>query len=846
MNTYLHKSSESERTNLAAEPSAGIAYPSSDTELQDMRPRAQAERALVEGIYQSTRVQQTMQRQALINDRMAQETPPIQRKAEASGSTGLPDPLKSGVERLSGYAMDDVRVHYNSPKPVQYQAHAFAQGTDIHLSRGQEKHLPHEAWHVVQQKQGRVKPTLQFKGKVGLNDDPKLEREADLMGAKALRKGQSGKDGNQNLSKSRSKAPVRQEKTGVIQRKTMVESRYKNYYFTDRQGQNRTSVRTGKQMKAWLDPNDKIPGTTTSQGNDSQGDLMKKLKNLWGTDDVTDTSQSYKDFGLHNGWMVKGHLLNDHLGGHSVDANLFPITDQANHEHNYYAEQYVKKYVERDKMGVFYQIDVEAAYDEMQPDASYKWTIKRWTPGNSKGNIGDELSESGFQVTSTPSRVKANLQVFKNNKGKHKSKQAPTKHFKSSSDAGYVAGPTGMSVFGVSGNYSKRGSYTQESEYQEPQNLNVTNYNNLSLYNLKQQIPNNKSILLKLSNQKLYEFLFDNQVNAATYMNSIPYGRFFTFYNWLNDYNKAAIANEMTDFGLWSYYLWLLEANKKVFLRHLDADRLLRFYKYLVDINRTSLLKVMENSTLVTLYGKLSNDENTAMLDLITDNDRLYSFYNGFLLKTSLIERFSNDKLVSFFTFLISNNKKTFLDFASNDVVDKLLDELNDSNVIFNHFNSNRFGQHYLNLDNNEKGTFIDNRSRSQRVTLVLGLTGNDQNNFVNRLSNDQLYNLLRDLNDTNRRWIIGWIGSNKMMTFFNYLGNNNKIWFVASMSDDSLVSFYNGLNGNNQAILRNYVEINRYQRLTSNNQNNSNNSQNTTTTNNQGTTQDIVMGNSN
>jgi hypothetical protein len=26
---------------------------------------------------------------------------------------------------------------------------------------GQEQHLPHEAWHVVQQKQGRVKPTGQ-------------------------------------------------------------------------------------------------------------------------------------------------------------------------------------------------------------------------------------------------------------------------------------------------------------------------------------------------------------------------------------------------------------------------------------------------------------------------------------------------------------------------------------------------------------------------------------------------------------------------------------------------------------------------------------------------------------
>ena len=68
--------------------------------------------------------------------------------------TGLPDRLKMGVEALSGLAMDDVRVHRNSALPAQMQAHAFAQGTDIHLAPGQERHLPHEAWHVVQN--GRV------------------------------------------------------------------------------------------------------------------------------------------------------------------------------------------------------------------------------------------------------------------------------------------------------------------------------------------------------------------------------------------------------------------------------------------------------------------------------------------------------------------------------------------------------------------------------------------------------------------------------------------------------------------------------------------------------------------
>jgi hypothetical protein len=99
--------------------------------------------------------------------------------------TGMPDNLKSGVETLSGLSLNDVKVHYNSTKPAQLQAHAYTQGSDIHVAPGQEQHLPHEAWHVAQQKQGRVKPTVQVKG-AQINDDAGLEKEADVMGAKAL------------------------------------------------------------------------------------------------------------------------------------------------------------------------------------------------------------------------------------------------------------------------------------------------------------------------------------------------------------------------------------------------------------------------------------------------------------------------------------------------------------------------------------------------------------------------------------------------------------------------------------------------------------------------------------
>lgn len=105
--------------------------------------------------------------------------------------SSLPIRLKSGVEALSGIAMDSVKVHYNSPEPAQVQALAYTQGTDIHVAPGQEQHLPHEAWHVVQQQQGRVRPTMQLAG-TAINDDTSLESEADSMGAWALREGGSG------------------------------------------------------------------------------------------------------------------------------------------------------------------------------------------------------------------------------------------------------------------------------------------------------------------------------------------------------------------------------------------------------------------------------------------------------------------------------------------------------------------------------------------------------------------------------------------------------------------------------------------------------------------------------
>ncbi len=138
----------------------------------------------------------------------------------AENRTGLSTPLKEGLEDLSGMDLSGVRVHRNSSKPEAYNAHAYTQGEEIHLAPGQEKHLPHEGWHVVQQKQGRVRPTTERYGAL-LNDDPSLEQEADQMGAQALQGSSEGRGDQTNA------APSSQQSASVIQRAMKFEYQIK-------------------------------------------------------------------------------------------------------------------------------------------------------------------------------------------------------------------------------------------------------------------------------------------------------------------------------------------------------------------------------------------------------------------------------------------------------------------------------------------------------------------------------------------------------------------------------------------------------------------------------------------
>lgn len=212
------KKTESQSRTLDSNPEASRQAPI-DVILQRYKERniqrytPEEDKELIQGKLDTTQREEIDEEEFLQrkveSDNLTQQAP-IQRE-EKPNNTGLLDNLKSGIENLSGYSMDDVRVHYNSSKPAQLQALAYTQDADIYVAPGQERHLPHEAWHVVQQKQGRVQPTMQLQG-VNVNDNEGLEKEADVMGVISM-------EVYQEKSSTKQFSDSRIEKNAVLQGK---------------------------------------------------------------------------------------------------------------------------------------------------------------------------------------------------------------------------------------------------------------------------------------------------------------------------------------------------------------------------------------------------------------------------------------------------------------------------------------------------------------------------------------------------------------------------------------------------------------------------------------------------
>jgi hypothetical protein len=113
----------------------------------------------------------------------------------------LPAPVKSKMEGAFGFDFGSVRVHEGEHAGALGAA-AYTQGDQLHFAPGQydpssqggQELIGHELAHVVQQGEGRVAATTQFKGVDG-NDDAGLEHEADTWGARAARGEPVGRGG---------------------------------------------------------------------------------------------------------------------------------------------------------------------------------------------------------------------------------------------------------------------------------------------------------------------------------------------------------------------------------------------------------------------------------------------------------------------------------------------------------------------------------------------------------------------------------------------------------------------------------------------------------------------------
>ena len=107
--------------------------------------------------------------------------------AQSKGSP-LPADTKEKMQGLFGADFSSVRVHTNSALPPA-GAEAHTVGNDIFIKSGKydphtsdgRRLLGHELTHVVQQAKGQVKVKPGGNG-LNINDDPALEREADMMG----------------------------------------------------------------------------------------------------------------------------------------------------------------------------------------------------------------------------------------------------------------------------------------------------------------------------------------------------------------------------------------------------------------------------------------------------------------------------------------------------------------------------------------------------------------------------------------------------------------------------------------------------------------------------------------
>lgn len=135
-----------------------------------------------------------------------------QEQVFSTGGTDLEQAMRIRMDSRFD-AVSGVQVHYNSDLPERVDAEAYTRGDHIYLGPGQERHLPHELGHVVQQRRGSVTANERIGG-MAANTDIQLEHEADVIGRQfegMLSVSNGGLFGSESVSESSahgSTAPV--------------------------------------------------------------------------------------------------------------------------------------------------------------------------------------------------------------------------------------------------------------------------------------------------------------------------------------------------------------------------------------------------------------------------------------------------------------------------------------------------------------------------------------------------------------------------------------------------------------------------------------------------------------
>lgn len=202
-----------------------------------------------------------------------------------------------------------------------------------------------------------------------------------------------------------------------LQRKTVINNVGQTYNYED------GTATVGKSMRAWLDPTD-MPRGWSANLNSSQDDMMNAIRERW---DIV------------GGDVVKGHLLNDNLGGTALGDNLYPITRGANKDHLSYAENAVKSRIWSKNLGMYYSVEVYGTPHVDENVAYFDCRFHEWDTAKPGDTTGKAVTPA-VTVFSDLSSVRATGNVWGLD-----SKTAPSRHKPTKKPKGFEGPKTRVS-----------------------------------------------------------------------------------------------------------------------------------------------------------------------------------------------------------------------------------------------------------------------------------------------------------------------------------------------------------------------------------------------------------------